>query len=284
VRADSGLTGVVADRAQIQQVLFNLAINARDAMPDGGLLLVEVHPVEFDLEDASERVGLIPGPYVEIAVTDTGVGIALDVQKRIFEPFFTTKGAGRGTGIGLATVLGIVQQSGGHVWFYSEPGKGTTFKVYLPRVEGTLDAVEAGVAVAPAAAAGGETILLVEDDQQVRNVVSRILQSAGYELRIFPSARDALAGFAGEGADCAPPALLLTDLVMPEMGGDELAREIRRRMPGLRILFMSGYAQDLVAGRFDDLAPFHHIGKPFGAKALRDRIRQMLDEPQPDTP
>lgn len=277
VRSAPSGTTVVADQAQVQQVLFNLAINARDAMPDGGLLIIEVNPIDFGAEDVSRRSGLSPGPYVEIAVTDTGVGMALDVQKRVFEPFFTTKGAGRGTGIGLATVLGIVEQSRGHVWFYSEPGKGTTFKVYLPRIEDADDGgVSAGASPARETRGQGETLVLVEDEKQVREVVSRILIAAGYRLRTFASAREALSGLQDPGAE--PPRLLLTDLVMPEMGGDELAREARKALPQLPILFMSGYAQDLVAGKFDDLAPFHHIGKPFGAKALREKVRRLLDE------
>lgn len=277
VRSAPNGTTVVADQAQVQQVLFNLAINARDAMPDGGLLIIEVNPIDFGPEDVSRRSGLSPGPYVEIAVTDTGVGMALDVQKRVFEPFFTTKGAGRGTGIGLATVLGIVEQSRGHVWFYSEPGKGTTFKVYLPRVADAVDGgATAGGGSAREARGQGETLVLVEDEKQVREVVSRILTAAGYRLRTFASARDALAGLQDPGAE--PPRLLLTDLVMPEMGGDELAREARKALPQLPVLFMSGYAQDLVAGKIDDLAPFHHIGKPFGAKALREKVRRLLDE------
>lgn len=277
VRSAPNGTTVVADQAQVQQVLFNLAINARDAMPDGGLLIIEVNPIDFGTEDVSRRSGLSPGPYVEIAVTDTGVGMALDVQKRVFEPFFTTKGAGRGTGIGLATVLGIVEQSRGHVWFYSEPGKGTTFKVYLPRIEDADDGrVSAGASPARETRGQGETLVLVEDEKQVREVVSRILVAAGYRLRTFASAREALTGLQDPGAE--PPRLLLTDLVMPEMGGDELAREARKALPQLPVLFMSGYAQDLVAGKFDDLAPFHHIGKPFGAKALREKVRRLLDE------
>jgi CheY-like chemotaxis protein len=226
------------------------------------------------IAEAADRLG-----YDHLTCSEH-VGIPPDVQKRIFEPFFTTKGAGRGTGIGLATVLGIVQQSGGHVWFYSEPGKGTTFKVFLPRlakVAAQMAAVvaEPGVPVAR----GGETILMVEDDPQVREVVSRMLRAAGFRPLVFGSAREALASLALPENVGQPPALLLTDLVMPDMGGDELAKAVRERYPDLRILFMSGYAQDLVAGRFDDLAPFHHIGKPFGAKALRDRIRNVLDEP-----
>ncbi len=280
VRSAAGSGDVLADEAQIQQVLFNLAINARDAMPKGGLLVVEVVDIDFGEEDVSKRVGVAAGPYVMIAVTDTGVGIALDIQKRIFEPFFTTKAAGRGTGIGLATVLGIVQQSGGHVWFYSEPGKGTTFKVFLPRLAAAGPAPESALPEPTSAGArGGETIVLVEDDKQVRDVVSRILQAAGYRLLAFASAREALAHLTDPARAGASPALLLTDLVMPDMGGDELAEIVHERIPGLRILFMSGYAEDLVAGRFDKLAPFHHIGKPFGAKALRDQVRQLLDEP-----
>ncbi len=280
VRAAPASGDVQADVAQLQQVLFNLAINARDAMPKGGLLVVEVAEVEFDAEDAARRVGLGAGRYVMIAVTDTGVGIALDVQKRIFEPFFTTKGAGRGTGIGLATVLGIVQQSGGHVWFYSEPGKGTTFKVFLPRLAGEAERTEAPPPEPSApVAARGETIVLVEDDAQVREVVSRILRSAGYRLRAFASARQALAHLADPPPAGESPALLLTDMVMPDMGGDELAGIVHERIPALPILFMSGYAEEVVSGRFEKLAPFHHIGKPFGAKALLEQVRRLLDEP-----
>jgi two-component system cell cycle sensor histidine kinase/response regulator CckA len=280
VVAPEGSGDVLADEAQLQQVLFNLAINARDAMPKGGSLIVEVSAVELSAAEAAGRAGMVPGRFVGISVTDTGVGIPLEVQKRIFEPFFTTKSAGRGTGIGLATVLGIVQQSNGHVWFQSQPGKGTTFQVLLPRIEEDGAEPEAPPAPAPSPIApGGETVVLVEDDQQVRDVVTRILKSAGYRVLTFSSAREALAFLEAPAQTGEHPALLLTDLVMPGMSGDELAKLVRERIPGLRILFMSGYAADQEAARFEKLTPFHHIGKPFGAQALRDKIRRLLDEP-----
>ncbi len=261
-----------ADAGQIEQIILNLAVNARDAMPGGGLLTIETANVDLDELFAHRHQDVAPGRYVMLAVTDTGVGITPDVFQHLFEPFFTTKGPGKGTGLGLATVYGIVKQSGGSIWPYSQPGRGTTFKIYFPRVEESVEHREEG----PSRPSGGgrETILVAEDEDSVREVVSRVLSKKGYHLLLAENGEAALRLARSRPGSIQ---LLLTDLVMPGMSGGELAQRLRDEQPGLRILFMSGYTDDAVVrqGVLEKGVPY--LQKPFTAEALAARVREVLD-------
>jgi len=271
---------VRADPVQLEQVLMNFTVNARDAMVGGGRLTVETANAEIDDSTASSRPDVKPGRYVVLIVSDTGTGMDAATQARIFEPFFTTKEFGRGTGLGLATVYGIVKQSGGHVWLYSEPSHGTTFKVYLPRVDDDAAPPDAGAGrPAITGSKGTETILLVEDDRRVRDVTLRILAGAGYRVLPATSPAEALELLGEHGAE--PIHLLLTDVVLPGMSGPQLAREVLARSPKTRVLFQSGYSDAALAhhGALDGGAPLLH--KPFTSKALTQRVREVLDAPGP---
>jgi PAS domain S-box-containing protein len=261
-----------ADRGQVEQVILNLAVNARDAMPDGGTLTIDTATVEIDDEYARTQLSPEPGSYVVLTVTDTGVGMAPDVLAHLFEPFFTTKEPGKGTGLGLATVHGIVSQSGGAVHVYSEVGCGTAFKVYFPRA----DEPEPAAAPTPAArpATGVETVLVVEDAEGLRELTRRLLERQGYRTLVAADADEARRLFAGnETID-----VLLTDVVMPETSGPELAAELVRQRPSLRIIYMSGYTEDAIVqhGILDRTVAFLH--KPFTAAALAQKIREILDK------
>ena len=268
-----GLGRVKADRGQIEQVIMNLAVNARDAMPQGGRLIVETANIDLDDEYVRRHVGARPGPHVMLAVSDTGTGIPHEIQSQIFEPFFTTKEQGKGTGLGLATVYGIVKQSGGYIEVDSEPGQGTTFRVYLPR----LDAEPAPVdrSARPAAAAGGtETILLVEDEEGVRELARDILRASGYtvlEARNGPEALLLCERHQG------PLDLLLTDVVMPRMSGRELAEHLAPLRPDLSVLYMSGYTDDAVIRHGVLGAGTAFLQKPFTPAALVQRVRETLE-------
>jgi signal transduction histidine kinase/ActR/RegA family two-component response regulator len=269
-----GLWPVRADAGQIEQVVMNLVVNARDAMPRGGRLKLQTENVELDEEYARAHLGVSPGAYVKLLVADSGVGMDRETRSRIFEPFFTTKPPGSGTGLGLATVFGIVQQSGGHLWVYSEPGHGTTFKVYLPRCR---DEADAAGATAPAGAGGFErgveTVLVVEDDEQVRAGVRAILRRAGYVVLEAASAADAARvseAFDGEVH------LLLTDVVLRRARGSELARRLAAARPTMRVLYMSGYTDESLvqSGLLDPGLPY--IEKPITMEALTRRVREVL--------
>ena len=226
------LAKVKADPGQIEQVLMNLVVNARDAMPTGGNLTIETANVELDATYARDHVGVTRGPYVMLAVSDNGVGMDKAIQARVFEPFFTTKELGKGTGLGLSTVFGIVKQSGGTIWLYSEPGIGTTFKIYLPRAEGKVD-WSPSLGPPTVAIRGTETILLVEDEDQVRKVASGILKKAGYHVLEARSPGEALLVSEQHPVKIH---LLLTDVVMPKMNGRQLAERIGSMRPGIRII------------------------------------------------
>jgi PAS domain S-box-containing protein len=270
---DPGLARVKADPGQIEQILLNLAGNARDAMPRGGKLTIETANAELDAEYARTHVGVAPGRYALLAVSDTGTGIAPEHQSRIFEPFFTTKEPGKGTGLGLAIVHGIVKQHGGAIWLYSEPGKGTTFKVYLPRVEEAAEAPPPAQ-VPPAALHGTETILLVEDEAAVRAVVREALAGQGYVvLEAFDGGQALqIAREHSGGID-----LLITDMVMPRMGGSELAGKLGAARPGVKVLFMSGYADHAAVHNGTLSSGSNYLQKPFTLEALTRRVREILD-------
>ena len=266
---------VRADPGQMEQVLMNLAVNARDAMPDGGNLTIETVNVEMNEESALQHLDLKPGPYVQLAVTDTGTGMDKDTQAHIFEPFYTTKKLGNGTGLGLSTVYGIVKQSEGDIWLYSELGEGTTFKLFLPR---KLDFAVLENKSLPVAKkmTGTETILLVEDEEALRKVGIRSLTGAGYT--VLP-ASDATEAIRISGQFDKEIHLLLTDVILPGMNGTALAREIQEKHPKIRVLFMSGYTQDTIAHHGILDAGTNFLPKPFMSADLRKKVREVLDKP-----
>jgi two-component system cell cycle sensor histidine kinase/response regulator CckA len=272
-KAGGDLWRALIDPGAFEQVLMNLAVNARDAMPGGGCLTIEVMNARLDEAYSMRRGGAIPaGEYVMLAVSDNGVGMDAAVQEKIFEPFFTTKEVGKGTGLGLATCYGIVRQAGGHIWVYSEPGHGSTFKIYLPREHGDLGTPEPP-AVHPTDS-GNETVLVVEDDAQVRQVATRALARAGYSVLVASGADDALA--ACESHD-GPLDLLLTDVVMPGVSGRDLALRLAVRYPGLRTLYLSGYTESAIFHRGVLPADASVLSKPFTPSALAERVREVLD-------
>jgi len=267
------LGAVTADPGQVEQVLVNLVVNARDAMPNGGTVVIETRDVELDATYAMAREGVVPGPYVMLAVTDTGTGMDAATQARAFDPFFTTKAPGKGTGLGLSTVYGIVKQSGGSVDVYSEPGRGTTFKVYLPRSEGPRAARHTPAPGVVAVPDGRATVLLVDDDPYVSAAARRALERAGYEVLTATNGREGLR-VAEEHADSL--GLLITDLVMPEMGGRELARRLAATRPDVRVLFTSGYTAEAMNQQAVLEPGDAFLGKPFTPDMLLRRVHEIL--------
>jgi two-component system, cell cycle sensor histidine kinase and response regulator CckA len=269
------MTGRIrVDPTHVEQVVLNLVVNARDAMPGGGKLTIETHNVVLDEAYAMTHLPAKSGSYVMLAVTDTGMGMDRETQAKIFEPFFTTKEIGRGTGLGLSTVFGIVQQSNGNVWVYSEPGRGTTFKVYLPRVDDEVDG-ERHQSV-PTSLRGTETILVVEDEEQVRAVIASLLRRNGYRVILAQHPGEALVLAEREPN---PIHLLLTDVVMPLMSGPELARRLAATRPKTKLVCMSGYTDDSVVRHGVIDARIAFIQKPVTPSSLLNRVREVLDEP-----
>jgi two-component system cell cycle sensor histidine kinase/response regulator CckA len=271
----SDLGTAKADASQLEQVLLNLAVNARDAMPNGGKLTIETQNVELDQEYVRGHLSAQPGPYVMVAVSDTGVGMDAATQARIFEPFFTTKEKGKGTGLGLATVYGIVKQSGGWIWVYSEPGHGTTFKVYLPRVV-EVAAPAAPSPAPPVSVRGSETVLVVEDDEMIRKLVQKVLKANGYTVLVAASGGDAERV---AGQHDGPIHLLMTDVVMPGLNGREVARRLAATRAGIRVLYLSGYTDDAIVhhGVLEPGVAF--LQKPFTPAVLGRKVREVLDSP-----
>jgi PAS domain S-box-containing protein len=270
-RLEPQLGSCKADPGHIEQVLMNLAVNSVDAMPEGGTLVLETANVDLDDQYVATHIGVKPGRYVRLAVSDTGVGMSKSIQARVFEPFFTTKEKGKGTGLGLATVFGIVQQAGGSIQLYSEQGRGTTFKIYLPRIDPSPE----GSAVRGDAvqfARGVETILLVEDEDQLRKVAAGILRRSGFRVLEGASGSDALSIIEKNTYSIE---LLMTDVVMPRMNGKELAERIRAQRPDIKILFTSGYTDGILEGQLPTGAAF--LQKPFSPGALTTKIRELLD-------
>ncbi len=266
-----GLDPVMADPGQVEQIVMNLAVNARDAMPDGGTLTIETANVELDEHYARTHVAVKPGRYVQLIVSDTGTGMSPEIQSRLFEPFFTTKEPGKGTGLGLATVYGIVMRSGGAVGVYSEPGKGTTFIVYFPRVAVGATAPEEprpGVETH----AGGQTVLVVEDAEPLRELARRLLQREGYTVLVAANVAEALQTF----EEHPSIDVVLTDVVMPGGSGPGLTRQLVQQRPGLKVVYMSGYTEDAIShhGVLDPGIAFLH--KPFTRESLAAKLREVL--------
>ena len=266
---------VKVDPGQVEQVIMNLVVNARDAMPEGGKLTIETANVYLD-EEYGRRHGveMQPGPYVMLAVSDTGIGMDEEVLAHIFEPFFTSKERGKGTGLGMATVYGIVKQSSGYIWVYSEPGQGSSVKIYLPRVEEEVE-LEQKKHVSEELPRGSETILVVEDNDGVRNLAREVLQRYGYNVLEVQNGEEALRN---AGRHEGPIHLMLTDVVMPGMSGRELAERVQARRREVKILFMSGYTDDAIVHHGILEAGVNFLEKPFSTKVLLRRVRDVLDE------
>jgi len=272
LRLGSDLWAVRADRGQVQQIVINLSINARDAMPEGGTLTLETANVEWSDVPPGGQAEVPPGAYVMLAVSDTGYGMTPEVMGHLFEPFFTTKGPDRGTGLGLATIYGIVKQTGGSIDVSSEPYQGTTFRIYLPRSDETCEEDDTpNTAVLPR---GGETLLVVEDQDEVRRLTVRMLEHLGYRVLSGETPQDALR--AGEASDMTVD-LVVTDVVMPGTSGRDVVDKLLGRYPEMRALYMSGHSEDAMAGGQAPDAGMALIRKPFTLDELARKVRAVLD-------
>jgi CheY-like chemotaxis protein len=267
------LAAVKSDPGQLEQVLMNLSVNARDAMLEGGRLTLETQNVELDEDFVRAHVGSAGGPHVLLMVSDTGMGMDAPTQARIFEPFFTTKGPGHGTGLGLAMVYGVVKQSGGYIWVYSEKGKGTCFKIYLPQVKETAES-KVTKKLEPVLKQGLETILLVEDDAAVRELVRSMLTAQGYSVLAPENPLEVESLCEGHSGHIH---LLLTDLILPGVSGREVAKRVCSLRPEVKVLFMSGYTDDSMVHRHGFDPAFAFLPKPFSSKALATKVREVLD-------
>jgi two-component system cell cycle sensor histidine kinase/response regulator CckA len=272
VRTATDLGAIRADASQMEQIIMNLAVNARDAMPNGGRLIIETANADLDRAYNTVHPAMQSGNYVLLAVSDSGIGMDAETQAHIFEPFFTTKEQGKGTGLGLSTVYGVVKQSGGFIWVYSELGKGTSFKIYLPRVD---QPVEQGEAALPFVEAprGTETVLLAEDEQDVRDVAREFLESAGYTVIQARDGEDALRVAARHSGQIK---LLVTDMVMPGMTGPQLAARLREKHNALAVVYMSGYSEHSAAEAAPPGSPVRLLTKPFSRSAILRAAREVL--------
>jgi two-component system, cell cycle sensor histidine kinase and response regulator CckA len=273
---EPSLGAVVADPGQVSQVLMNLAVNSRDAMPQGGSLFIETHNVQFTGEEVSHQPEIPTGSYVALVVADTGSGMEADTRSRAFEPFFTTKPMGQGTGLGLSTVYGIVKQNNGHIALYSEPGHGTTCKIFLPRVDGCEVEEQEAVSSGPQPLTGTESLLFVDDQAEIRRFAKEILESLGYQVTTAMNGAEALtmAQVPGFAID-----LLISDIVLPGMSGPELAARLSVEHPTLKVLFVSGYTSGYLMHHGALEAGIEYLGKPFTGTALALKVRQLLDSP-----
>ena len=278
VSAPRGVGFVKADRVQLEQVILNLALNGRDAMPDGGTLIFESSVVLLDESYGRERIHVVPGHYVQFSVSDNGIGIDEKTQARIFEPFFTTKPDGQGTGLGLATVYGIVKQSGGYIFVYSEPGHGTTFKVYLPKVDGDVEHEDSTPRVDRLSLVGSETVLVVEDEELVRTLVREVLVGYGYAVL---EAQNGEAALRIADRHRGPIELMLTDVIMPGMSALDLVDQMELTHPKTKTVCMSGYTNLATEQYGLRLARIPFIAKPFAPDRLAFLVRQVLDDPMP---
>jgi PAS domain S-box-containing protein len=269
----STVARVKADQGQIEQVLMNLAVNARDAMPQGGTLSIETANMELDEAYARRHPPTQPGRYVMLAMTDTGCGMDAETQAHIFEPFFTTKEVGKGTGLGLATVYGVVKQSGGYIWVYSEPGRGTTFKIYLPAVDEPMETGPTGGGPAKTTR-GTETVLVVEDDEPLRKLTRECLEENGYTVLATANSAEAVETAERYGGTIH---LMVTDVVMPGMNGRELAARLASLRPEMKVLYMSGYTDDAIVRHFVLEPGLAFLQKPFTQKVLARKVRELLD-------
>jgi two-component system cell cycle sensor histidine kinase/response regulator CckA len=272
---NSSLGQVKADPGQLQQVLMNLCVNARDAMPQGGKLTIKTSNIYVDEEYAKRHVSVQPGDYVLLSISDTGCGMDARTQERVFEPFFTTKEQGRGTGLGLSTVYGIVKQSGGNIWVYSEVGRGTSFKIYLPRFDKAVEVV-LEKRTEEVSSTGSETVLLVEDEEMVRNMTSEALRESGYRVL---EARDTNHAVSLCQTFEEEIHLMLSDVVMPVMSGRVLAEAVAPLRPGMRVLYMSGYTDDHIVHHGVLEEGMNFIEKPFTGDLLAKKVRDVLDTP-----
>ncbi|HTT32176.1 MAG TPA: PAS domain S-box protein [Methylomirabilota bacterium] len=273
VRTAEDLGAVRADASQMEQIIMNLVVNARDAMPGGGRLIIETSNADLDGRYSAKHPIVQEGPYVLLSVSDTGTGMDAETQAHIFEPFFTTKAQGKGTGLGLATVYGVVKQSGGFIWVYSELGRGTTFKIYFPRVEREIDRVGTAQPSVAEAPRGNATILLTEDEQDVREVAREFLESGGYTVM---EARDGAEALALAEEHKGSINLLITDMVMPRMTGLELAARLKEKQPGLRMLYISGYSERAASESMQPDPAIRMLSKPFSRSALLRAVYELL--------
>jgi CheY-like chemotaxis protein len=265
---------VFVDPVQIEQVMLNLAVNASDAMPDGGELTIETSNIDLGSDFMPKHPEVEPGPYALLAVSDSGIGMDEVTLSQIFEPFFTTKPVGVGTGLGLAMVYGVVKQSGGFIWAYSEPGMGTSFKIYFPRMPGENSKSRTAQAVSTPSEGGSETILLVEDEQMVLNLTASILRDAGYRVVTASTPKRALETMVHQ-AD--PIHIMITDVVMPGMSGPTLANKIVAEYPEMKLIFMSGYTNAAAVGNRFIQPGSAFLQKPFSPDTLKAKIRELLD-------
>jgi two-component system cell cycle sensor histidine kinase/response regulator CckA len=272
LRLAPDLGAIRADASQMEQIIMNLAVNSRDAMPHGGRLVIETANTELDRAYSTARPVVAPGAYVLLAVSDTGIGMDQETQARIFEPFFTTKEQGKGTGLGLSTVYGVVKQSGGFIWVYSEVGKGTSFKIYLPRVDQPIENAGAKQPLVEAPR-GTETVLLAEDEQDVRELAREFLESGGYTVLEATDGQDALRVAAARSGRID---LLVTDMVMPGMSGQHLAAQLQQQHPGLAVIYMSGYSEHGATGAVHRASNARLLTKPFSRSAILRAVRESL--------